>query len=118
MLRGDNRHTERVPNIAPEDRTLLQAGGWGDVADAVVLAKGYDGDFCAALINTHGGDESSVYFTIAEAFARQSDGSWLSLGHTGPVGRGGGSGWHLGGGRYEYTWADPDGWQVVVVADR
>jgi hypothetical protein len=105
-----------VTSATPTDTELLAAGGWSGVDDAVVLAKGWSGDFCAALINTHGGDESSVYFTIVECFTRRVDGGWESLGHSGPVGRDGGAGWHAGGGEYEYRWRQDRGWTVEVSA--
>lgn len=40
--------------------------------EACILAKGWDGDFCAAVLNTHGGDETSPYSTIVECFERRT----------------------------------------------
>jgi hypothetical protein len=53
---------------------------------ADILAKASEGSCCAAVVNTHGGDETDPYSTIVEFFARDEDGQWYSLGHHGPSG--------------------------------
>lgn len=83
---------------------------------ARILAKGWDGDFCAAVVNTHGGNETSSYFTIVECFAQGADGAWTSLGHHGPISRGDGSGSYDMRWNYEYGWSEHDNaWWVIVL---
>jgi hypothetical protein len=103
----------------PSDAELLEAGGWAGVDGACVLARGWDGDFCAAVVNTHHGDESSPYHTIIECFDRGGDGRWRSLGHHGPVSRGQGSGSYDGRWNYEYGWSHTDeSWWVVALDEQ
>jgi hypothetical protein len=113
-----DRHARAVDTEGPSDTELLAAGGWADVAGACVLAKSWDGDFCAALVNTHGGDETNPYSTIVECFDRDDTGRWRSLGHNGPVARRPGtwSGSFNGRWSYEFGWSEEDGsWWVIAV---
>lgn len=101
----------------PSDSELLAAGGWANVAGARILAKRSDGEFCAAVVNTHDGDETNVYSTIVECFERTDDG-WQSLGHHGPIARGQGSGSFNGRWNYEYGWdAAQNAWWVLALVE-
>lgn len=108
---------------SPLDTELLAAGEWSGVDGVRVLAKGWHGAFCAAVINTHDGDESSPYHAIVECFVREEDDLWHSLGHHGPISRGEGSGtfsnnrgastWS-----YEYGWSEADeSWWVIALVE-
>lgn len=100
----------------PVDAELLEAGGWAGVESAVILAKGADGDFCAAVLNTAGGDETNLYTTIIECFERGDDARWHSMGHHGPIARGDGSGSFDGRWTYEYGWSEADSsWWVIAL---
>jgi hypothetical protein len=97
----------------PSDKELLAAGGWADVPSAQILAKAWEDNFCAVVLDSNGAQGARPYETV-EFFVREEDGRWSTIGDFGPAGTSG-SGW-TSGYSYEYGRSD-DGWWIVVLGE-